>query len=119
MLARVPGDPSRPPVLGPVVDAQTRCVHYRSPLDVIALRFACCGSYYPCHLCHEEAAGHPSRTWPASARDELAVLCGVCSAELTIAEYRRSDGCPACSAPFNPGCALHEHLYFDADASVF
>lgn len=105
----------RPRVLGPTIDQQTRCVHYGTPLDVIAIRFACCGDYYPCHLCHEADAGHAALTWPASERDQYAVLCGVCGGELTIAEYRDVEGCPACSAPFNPGCSLHAHLYFDAD----
>ncbi|MEF2979001.1 CHY zinc finger protein [Subtercola sp. YIM 133946] len=99
-------------VLGPTVDDQTRCVHYRSELDVIAIRFACCGEYYPCHLCHAENAGHDARTWPAGRRNERAVLCGVCHTELTIAEYLGVDACPHCAAAFNPGCRLHSHLYF-------
>jgi len=105
--------PERPPVLGPVVDDQTRCVHYRSELDVVAIRFACCGDYYPCHLCHEEAASHPAGRWPVGARSEKAVLCGVCGVELTIADYLGTTACPRCAAAFNPGCALHAHLYFD------
>lgn len=104
-----------PPVLGPVVDAQTRCVHYRTELDVIAIRFACCGDYYPCHLCHAEAAGHDSSPWPIEARDVRAVLCGMCGGELTIAEYLEVTACPSCAARFNPGCALHAHLYFELD----
>ncbi|WP_285115669.1 CHY zinc finger protein [Leifsonia sp. fls2-241-R2A-40a] len=105
---------TRPRVLGPVVDDETRCIHYRSPLDVIAIRFACCGEYYPCHLCHAEAAGHPAQQWPRHDRDREAVLCGVCGSELTIAEYLATDDCPRCAAPFNPGCSLHAHLYFEA-----
>ena len=104
---------TRPRVLGPVVDDETRCIHYRSPLDVVAIRFACCGEYYPCHLCHAEAAGHPARQWPIAERDREAVLCGVCGHELTIAEYLAADACPRCTAPFNPGCHLHTHLYFE------
>ena len=46
-----------PTVLGPVVDDMTRCVHYNTPVDIVAI-FACCGEYYPCHLCHQETAGH-------------------------------------------------------------
>jgi uncharacterized CHY-type Zn-finger protein len=103
----------RPHVLGPVVDDETRCIHYRSPLDIVAMRFACCGEYYPCHLCHEGTAGHPARQWPVSARGERAVLCGVCGHELTIAEYLQADSCPVCDAAFNPGCRLHTHLYFE------
>lgn len=103
----------RPRVVGPVVDDETRCIHYRSPLDVIAIRFACCGEYYPCHLCHAETADHPARQWPADRRDERAVLCGVCGHELTIADYLATDDCPECGAAFNPGCRLHSHLYFE------
>lgn len=99
-------------VHGAVVDAQTRCVHYASPLDVVAIRFACCGDYYPCHRCHAEFAGHPAKAWPASALDTRAVLCGVCRHVLTIAEYLATDGCPHCGAPFNPGCRRHTRLYF-------
>lgn len=113
----MPQHPStaRPPVHGAVVDDQTRCVHYRTELDVIAIRFACCGDHYPCHLCHDESADHPSAQWPRTARDTRAVLCGVCGAELTIAEYLEVSACPQCTAPFNPGCALHAHLYFEPD----
>ncbi|MGN6125563.1 MAG: CHY zinc finger protein [Humibacter sp.] len=107
-----PVKPAVPAVLGPTVDDQTRCIHYRTPLDVIAIRFACCDEYYPCHLCHSECADHVSRPWPADARDEHAVLCGVCWTELTIAEYLATDACPACHAEFNPRCALHYPLYF-------
>ncbi len=117
MRAPMPAQ-QRPRVLGPTVDVQTRCVHYRTALDVIAIRFACCDEYYPCHLCHEAAADHLAQTWPAAARDRHAVLCGVCGTELTIAEYRQVDGCPACAAPFNPGCSLHAHFYFDPDPGL-
>ncbi|MFF2371384.1 CHY zinc finger protein [Agromyces sp. NPDC058110] len=103
----------RPRVLGPVVDDQTRCVHYRTELDVVAMRFFCCGEYYPCHLCHAQAAGHAASQWPLDRRDERAVLCGVCGSELTIDEYLGAADCPRCEAPFNPGCALHTHLYFE------
>lgn len=100
-------------VHGASVDAQTRCAHYASPLDVVAIRFACCGDYYPCHRCHAEFAGHPAKPWAASAFDTRAVLCGVCRHELTIAEYLATDACPRCSARFNPGCRKHTHLYFE------
>ena len=100
-------------VLGPTVDEQTRCIHYRTPLDVIAIRFACCGEYYPCHLCHAETADHSARPWPASARNEHAVLCGVCGGTVSIAAYLGIEACPACAAPFNPGCKQHSELYFE------
>jgi uncharacterized CHY-type Zn-finger protein len=101
-------------VLGPVVDEQTRCIHYHTPLDVIAIKFACCGEYYACHLCHAEAAGHAARAWPLGEQDARAVLCGVCGSELSITEYLGVDSCPHCGAAFNPGCRLHSHLYFES-----
>jgi uncharacterized CHY-type Zn-finger protein len=99
-------------VLGKTVDDQTRCEHYDSVLDVIAIRFACCGEYYPCHLCHAECADHPAEQWPRDRYDREAILCGVCSTELTIAVYLDVDACPSCTAPFNPGCKLHQEYYF-------
>ncbi len=100
-------------VLGPVVDEQTRCVHYRTEVDIVAIRFACCGEYYPCHRCHAETAGHAAAQWPLDARGERAVLCGVCRSELTIDDYLATHACPACGSAFNEGCRLHAHLYFE------
>ena len=102
----------RPRVLGAVVDEQTRCIHYRTRLDIIAIRFPCCREYYPCHACHAESAGHPAQQWPIAGHDERAVLCGACGHVLTIAEYLKTDRCTACTAPFNPRCKLHAKLYF-------
>lgn len=99
-------------VLGAAVDAQTRCTHYSSELDVIAIRFRCCGDWYPCVHCHDEAVAHVRRTWPSQSSSELAVLCGVCATTMSIRDYRDSAGCPVCAAPFNPGCARHHALYF-------
>lgn len=39
------------PVRGVTVDPETRCVHWDSPVDVVALRFGCCETYYPCDAC--------------------------------------------------------------------
>lgn len=108
-MPRVAGVPR---VYGPAVDEHTRCIHYRTELDVIAIRFACCGRYYPCHLCHEQTAGHLARPWPAGSGDVRAVLCGECWSELTVAAYVAADACPRCGAGFNPRCALHHPLYF-------
>lgn len=100
------------PVLGSVVDDETRCIHYSTREDVIAIRFRCCGDYYPCHRCHEESAGHPAEQWPLAERERLAVMCGVCRNELSIADYLTVSACPNCNWAFNPGCRLHTHLYF-------
>ncbi|MBJ39965.1 MAG: hypothetical protein CMD83_16130 [Gammaproteobacteria bacterium] len=100
-------------VHGRAVDPETRCAHWHSPLDIIAIRFACCERWYPCNDCHAELADHPPRVWPHTAFDERAVLCGACGHQLTVNEYLGCDStCTRCGASFNPGCALHYHLYF-------
>jgi uncharacterized CHY-type Zn-finger protein len=101
-------------VHGRPIDDQTRCVHYHSELDVVAIKFKCCGELYLCHLCHEELAGHVAEQWSLDEYDEPAILCGVCGTMLTIAEYLGSgDHCPHCAAAFNPGCRLHTQFYFE------
>ncbi|MDN5825451.1 MAG: CHY zinc finger protein, partial [Micrococcaceae bacterium] len=78
---------TRPRVLGHVIDAQTRCTHYSTVLDVIAIRFYCCGEYYPCRLCHDQVpAQHKARRWPVAEHDARAVMCGVCDHQLGIIE---------------------------------
>ena len=108
-----PSEP-RPPVFGPTIDDETRCVHYATELDVIAIKFACCGRYYPCHSCHAETAGHTAQVWPRTQWAERAILCGVCGHELGIEEYRGVEACPDCAVGFNPRCGLHWDLYFEA-----
>lgn len=103
----------RPTVHGLDLDPQTRCAHWASPLDIIAIKMKCCGAYYACHDCHDARADHAAQVWPREAWDELAVLCGACDHELTVAEYLACDSrCPRCGAGFNPGCHKHRHLYF-------
>lgn len=104
---------TRPVVRGPVVDAQTRCIHYATPLDIIAIEFDCCRTFYPCHRCHDESTDHAARPWGADAGAHPAVLCGVCGHLLTIDAYATASACPACGGAFNPGCKLHWELYFD------
>ncbi|MCS4594243.1 hypothetical protein KTJ89_14745 [Brevibacterium sediminis] len=102
-----------PEVFGPTVDDHTRCVHYATELDIIAIRFACCNRYFPCHLCHSETAGHPAQQWSRERWNQPAILCGMCWTELTIETYKSVDECPECAATFNPRCAAHSDLYFD------
>lgn len=99
-------------IFGRIVDDQTRCIHYRTDVDVIAIKFKCCLRYYPCHLCHEEEADHQAQTWPRNQWSELAVLCGVCKSEMSIHAYQATTSCPNCSARLNERCAAHAHLYF-------
>ncbi|WP_207896674.1 CHY zinc finger protein [Flaviaesturariibacter flavus] len=107
---------SDPEIKGFPVDGQTRCIHYHSERDIIAIRFKCCDEYYPCIHCHEEAAGHAVERWPESERNRKAILCGACKTELSIHEYFGCNyHCPHCGAAFNPGCRNHNHFYFEGD----
>jgi len=102
-------------VFGRVIDDETRCKHYYSERDIVAIRFRCCGKYYPCYLCHNESENHQIRVWKREEFDAKAILCGSCKQELSINEYLHAPRCPYCKAAFNPGCSLHYHLYFDVE----
>lgn len=100
-------------VRGIAVDDQTRCAHYHTDRDVIAIKFACCETYYPCFRCHNTCVDHETERWPREAFDEPAVLCGVCGTEHTIRTYLDCNHeCPNCRAAFNPGCRHHADRYF-------
>lgn len=101
------------------VDEQTRCIHFHSALDIIAIKMACCGMYYACKDCHEALAGHAMQPWPRAAWDARAVLCGACGHELTVHEYLDSNSlCPHCGSAFNPACRNHHHVYFALDDAI-
>src|SRR5690349_1543721 len=101
-------------VKGKTTDEFTRCVHYHSEVDVIAIKFKCCSEFYPCYECHQETAGHRAEVWPKEQWNEKAILCGRCQNVLTINEYLASgDKCPSCLGDFNPKCANHYLLYFE------
>jgi uncharacterized CHY-type Zn-finger protein len=103
-----------PEVHGVGLDAQTRCAHWRSALDIVAIRMRCCGAWYACKDCHDALAGHPIQVWPRAEFDQPAVLCGACGTELTVRQYLAcANRCPACAAAFNPGCRLHYGFYFE------
>lgn len=104
-------------VYGQTVDEATRCVHYRSAEDIVAIKFACCGRYYPCFECHADDVSHAATVWPESQWGEKAILCGACQTELTITTYKEVSACPHCAAAFNDGCRLHAHLYFEVPAA--
>lgn len=101
---------------GNILDDQTRCVHYHTDLDIIALKFKCCNTYYPCYQCHDQVTDHEVEKFDITKNDhELVVLCGGCKTELTFEEYSRNDpiSCINCSRRFNSGCKDHYELYFE------
>jgi uncharacterized CHY-type Zn-finger protein len=111
-------DPDGAKVHGIGLDDQTRCAHWDSPLDVIAIKMKCCRAYYACKDCHDALADHPLEPWPPEQWEQTAVLCGVCRGELTVAQYlESSDCCPACGAHFNPRCRAHRGYYFSVPNS--
>lgn len=103
------------PLGGVEVDEQTRCHHWNDDVDVIAIKFPCCETYYPCFECHEKLTDHEARRWPQERFEESAVLCGVCRTALSIESYLGcGDTCPSCGTAFNPGCRDHHHRYFSS-----
>lgn len=100
-------------VHGTLVDEQTRCIHYRSGSDVVAIKFKCCRKYYACFECHQDLESHTPQRWESEEFNQPAILCGVCATEISIGDYLSSgSACPSCRSPFNPGCASHYHYYF-------
>lgn len=101
-------------VKGTGVDPQTRCAHYHKELDIIAIKFKCCGDWFPCFECHRADANHPPDVWPIEEFETKAILCGNCGHQMAISAYLKCDSvCPQCRSLFNPGCANHYHLYFE------
>ncbi|WP_128835886.1 CHY zinc finger protein [Streptococcus sp. DD11] len=104
-------------VYGDLIDKETRCIHYHSALDIIALKCFACRRYYPCFACHDTCERHTYVPYPMSRSADKVVLCGGCRSELTIAQYLNSAAaCPVCSRSFNPGCKAHAAIYFQADS---
>jgi len=102
-------------IYGSEVKAGTQCAHWHSPLDIIAIKFKCCGRWYSCFDCHAETADHAADVWPTAEFSEKTILCGACGYQMTVTEYLACDSeCPACGSQFNPGCSKHHHLYFES-----
>ena len=91
---------------GLLVDDETRCEHYHSELDIIAIKFKCCETFYPCYLCHNVCEDHEPKRWSLEELDEKAILCGCCRNTLSIREYMNTDSCPNCNKQFNPDAPI-------------
>lgn len=99
-------------VYGKLVDDETRCIHYHSEKDIVALKCAKCLKFYPCYQCHNECEDHHFQAWEKTDFEYPAVLCGHCRKLLSIHQYLHSADCPYCHHSFNPNCAKHYDLYF-------
>ncbi|HLR74776.1 MAG TPA: CHY zinc finger protein [Virgibacillus sp.] len=95
------------------IDRETRCHHYQTEKDRIAIKFYCCKQFFPCYQCHADYGCGKRAVWPRDQFHMKAVLCGTCGYTLTVTQYLMSgDKCPSCQSPFNPGCSRHTSLYF-------
>lgn len=98
---------------GHIIDDQTRCKHYSSEKDIIAIKFKCCNKYYPCYKCHNDLEDHPISVWKKTEFDELAIVCGICKTEQSINHYVKTGKCSSCKSEFNDGCKSHHQIYFE------
>lgn len=100
-------------VYGHVIDQETRCRHYFGSNDIIAIKFKCCNTYYPCYKCHDAFEDHAIEPWRKEEYSTKAILCGKCHREMTIQAYITTGECTHCHALFNEGCKKHYSIYFE------
>lgn len=101
-------------VKGNLIDGKSRCTHYHSKLDIIAIKMKCCNTYYACVECHNKYENHSLEIWSRKEFEKKAIICGECESEFSINEYLSCDNqCPNCSALFNAKCSNHYHYYFE------
>ena len=98
---------------GLLVDDQSRCQHYHSTLDIVALKCFECQKYYACYQCHDSLEEHSFRAYPCQLKQDKVLICGVCRHEMTIEEYQEAVACPNCHSVFNPACSKHYDIYFE------
>lgn len=83
------------------------CRHYNGPLDMRRNRCASCGLYWDCHLCHAAATDHVFA--PMLIDAPLSTQCASCRGVMPYGHAQ----CPHCGQGFNPGCSLHDHIYYE------
>ena len=101
---------------GKCIGNETRCIHWNSDLDIIAIKFACCNEYYPCYPCHiEREKDHKPKQWIKDKWNTTkTILCGKCKHQFTINEFNNCNNVYFnCNSKFNPGCRNHYHLHFN------
>ena len=104
---------------GLLVDNESRCQHYHSPLDIVALKCYDCQKYYACYQCHDHIEDHRFRAYPCHIRQDKVVICGVCLHEMTIENYQKSISCSHCHSRFNPACSKQTGLVTKETMSPF
>lgn len=97
---------------GLLVDNESRCQHYHTVLDIVALKCFQCQKYYACYQCHDSLEDHKFRAYPCQLKEDKVLICGVCRQEMTIEEYQEAVACPNCHSSFNPACSKHYDIYF-------
>jgi uncharacterized CHY-type Zn-finger protein len=101
-------------IKGNLVDDNSRCVHYHSAEDIIAIQFKCCNQFYACIFCHNENETHLPEVWKKEEHENEAVLCGNCKTTMSIKDYLNCENsCIVCNSLFNPKCVNHHHFYFE------
>ncbi|MFL4356214.1 CHY zinc finger protein [Streptococcus uberis] len=97
------------PFLGMALDEQSRCYHYHSENDIVALKCQSCQKYYACYHCHDSLEDHLFVA--TNSQESYPVMCGVCQHLLSLKDYQKGY-CIFCQNPFNPKCSLHYDVYF-------
>ena len=97
---------------GLLVDDESRCVHYHSDKDIVALQCYDCKKYYACYRCHNTLETHTFCPYPLNLKEDRLILCGSCGNTLTYVEYTEKGTSPFCNAAFNPACQNHYPIYF-------
>ena len=97
---------------GLLVDDESRCVHYHSEKDIVALQCYECKKYYACYQCHDTLESHVFSPYPLILKEARPILCGSCKTLLSYEEYTEKGTCPFCNAQFNPACQKHHSIYF-------
>lgn len=96
-------------IYGIKIDQQSRCIHYHTKNDIVALMCRQCQKFYACYKCHDELNNHTFR--PVYANQVHNILCGNCRSLLKYNQYKLNY-CPYCQHSFNPKCIIHHSIYF-------
>ncbi|WP_105956605.1 CHY zinc finger protein [Apilactobacillus quenuiae] len=96
-------------IYGIKVDSQSRCIHYHTKNDIVALMCQQCHKFYACYKCHDELNNHKFK--PVKINQAKNILCGNCQTLLTYTQYKLNY-CPYCQHRFNPKCIIHQSIYF-------